>query len=86
MKRCKCISTSFFDKIDGVDYDVKFGDIRYYRLSDAVNVDGVMEGIIEILHKNVTVVYMLERDFKKTFIDLTQYRIQKIKKLLNNEH
>lgn len=86
MKRCKCISTKFFEEIKGEDYGISIGDIRYYDIGDIFDSgDYAMQALFEIKHDNKTVVYMLEREFKKTFIDLNEYRNQIIKKLLISE-
>jgi hypothetical protein len=79
MKKCKCISVEFFEKIPEEDYNVKIGDVMYYQYGDIISVDDCMHSLVEIYDsEGKIVIYMLDTHFHRNFKDLIVYRKGKI--------
>lgn len=77
MKKCKCISNDYFNELGNDEYNVFVGDIYRYMI---INTDTIIIQVIDLY--NNTIVFMLKEQFNKSFIDLFEYRKQKINKLL----
>ena len=75
MRKCKCISNKLFIELGNDDYNVFIGEIYQYLYINYLYVQ-----ILDL--KDNTIIFLTRKHYNESFVDLIEYRKQKISKLL----